>query len=357
MASDTLPENRVSQIQAACITFFVLTPVFVGLRVWSRVKLRSWSSLDWDDFTIFASWVSAVILSALVMVACTYGFGQHIINLSLGNLTMTLKIAYVADIFYKLTINLTKASILLLYLRTFDKKWFKKACYVSLGVVLTFMVATTATSIGQCSPVSRIWDPSSSGSCINLTAYWYANSGITIVTDVLLLVLPFQPIHASHMPSGQKVALMVVFAFGMFTTVTTILRMQALDTSFDITYNIDAFIWTIIEANLAIICACLPVCKLPLGLVFPAQFPAKTTIELEAEYRESPAPRSQSGALNRLSRFIGKKPAETAHDKETGVWDEEKGDLDLPLPPSINPGNPRRVSTIREAYVWLSTVI
>ncbi|KAK0702370.1 hypothetical protein B0H67DRAFT_500441 [Lasiosphaeris hirsuta] len=356
MASNTLPENRASQIQAACITFFVLTPIFVGLRVWSRVKLRTWSSLGWDDYTIFLSWIFATILSALVMVASSYGLGQHIISLSLDDLTMTLKIAYAADIFYKLTINLTKASIVLLYLRTFDKKWFKTACYISLGVVFTFMVATTATSIGQCAPVSRIWGPSSSGSCINLTAYWYANSGITIVTDVLLLALPFQPIHSSHMPSGQKVALVVVFAFGMFTTVASILRMQALDTTFD-EDNIDASIWTIIEANLAVICACLPVCKLPLGLVFPAQFPAKTAIELEAEYLESPPPRSQPGALNRLSRFIGKKPAETANDKETGGWDEEKGDLDLPLPPSINPNNPRRVSTIREAYVWLSTVI
>jgi len=121
---------------------------------------------------------------------------------------------FVADIFYKLSINTTKASILLFYLRRFVSHWFKIACYVMLGVVVSFMVATTVTSIAQCAPVESAFDLTVSGTCINYKAFWYANSAISIITNIVMLGLPFQPIHASSLPSGQKIALTVVFAIG-----------------------------------------------------------------------------------------------------------------------------------------------
>lgn len=51
-------ESRASQLQTACILFFVLSPLFVSVRLVSRVKLRSWSGLGWDDATLLFSWVS-----------------------------------------------------------------------------------------------------------------------------------------------------------------------------------------------------------------------------------------------------------------------------------------------------------
>jgi len=79
MASENLPgESRASQVQAACIAFFVLSPLFVGARVFARVKVRSWSGLSWDDGTLFVSWIFSLILSAIVMSACASGYGKHL---------------------------------------------------------------------------------------------------------------------------------------------------------------------------------------------------------------------------------------------------------------------------------------
>ena len=122
---------------------------------------------------------------------------------------------YIAQAFYKLTINLTKASILLLYLRIFVKRWFRVTCYTLLVIVLTYMVATTASSIWQCTPVVRAWDKSIPGTCISLTTNWYANAGFSIATDFIILGLPMYPIYESHLPVGQKIAVMVVFALGL----------------------------------------------------------------------------------------------------------------------------------------------
>ncbi|KAI0007119.1 hypothetical protein F4779DRAFT_593425 [Xylariaceae sp. FL0662B] len=214
------------------------------------------------------------------MAACTYGFGQHIYNLSRDNRLLTLKLYYVAQAFYKVTLNLTKASILLLYLRIFVQRWFKITCYVMLSIIVSYMLATTASSIWQCTPIPRAWDKSIPGTCISITKNWYANAGFSIATDLIILGLPMQPIYHSKLPSRQKWALMIVFALGLFVTVTSILRMQTLDfssTSPDTTYDITSSIWTVIEENLATICACLPMCKSPLEWLFPSIFRSGST--------------------------------------------------------------------------------
>ncbi|RBQ93919.1 hypothetical protein VDGD_03083 [Verticillium dahliae] len=182
---------------------------------------------------------------------------------------------YVAQIFYKLTINLTKASILALYLRIFVQRWFRICCYVLVSIILAYMVATTASSIFQCSPISGAWDKSSKPTCIDLTKNWYANAGFSIATDILILLLPMQPIWASKLPVNQKRALMLVFALGGFVTVTSIMRSTTLKFSTktpDMTYDIASTLWTMIEQNVAIICACLPMCRLPLAFLFPSTF-------------------------------------------------------------------------------------
>lgn len=78
------------------------------------------------------------------------------------------------------------------------------------------MVATVCASIWQCSPIAGAWDksikPMHCG--VNLTVNWYANAGFAIATDLMILILPMQPIWTSKLPVNQKRALMLVFALG-----------------------------------------------------------------------------------------------------------------------------------------------
>ncbi|RYP40123.1 hypothetical protein DL768_010666 [Monosporascus sp. mg162] len=292
LAEGNLPgDNNGPQIQIPAIVFFAVTPLFLTIRIWSRKQSRS--GIGWDDWMIVISWVFAQIVSGLMLASCAYGFGQHIYNISTENKLMALKLFYTAQTFYKFTTNLTKSSILLLYLRIFVQSWFRITCYVLLGTILTYMVAATASSIWQCSPVARAWDKSLPGTCIDITANWYANAGFSIATDVVILTLPMFPIYQSQLPSPQRLALMVVFALGIFVTITSILRMQTLgfsSTSPDTTYDVASSVWTVIEQNVAVICACLPMCKCLLGRLFPSVFDraASTSASSSSSW---PAPR------------------------------------------------------------------
>lgn len=110
--------------------------------------------------------------------------------------------------------NMTKISILMLYLRIFIQRWFRITCYMLLVIITSYMVAAFFASVFQCTPVARAWDKMIPGSCINITTNWYANAGFSIATDIIILALPMYPIYKSKTPLKRKIALMVVFAFG-----------------------------------------------------------------------------------------------------------------------------------------------
>ena len=48
--------SNAAQVEVPCIVFFALTPIFIGLRIWSR--LSKGSKLGADDWTILVSFVS-----------------------------------------------------------------------------------------------------------------------------------------------------------------------------------------------------------------------------------------------------------------------------------------------------------
>ncbi|KAI1463392.1 uncharacterized protein F4812DRAFT_453552 [Daldinia caldariorum] len=333
-----LSESNVVDIEIPCIVFFALTPVFLAIRMISRLKTGS--GIGWDDGTIMVSWTFAQTVSGLLIAACEHGFGQHIYNLSAQDQIFALKLYYIAQAFYKLTLNLTKASILLLYLRIFLQRWFRISCYILLGIILCYMLATTAASIWQCTPISRAWDKSVPGTCISITSNWYSNAGFSIATDIAILVLPMQPIFRSNLPTKQKWALVIVFTLGIFVTITSIQRMQTIDfssTSTDPTYDIASSTWTVIEENLAIICACLPMCKGPLNWLFPSVFMGSSR-RTSTSYKPSHptnnssrnywAPiRGDSEMLStRVTSVQGRKPTEGSNSREYML--EETGSLD-----------------------------
>lgn len=83
-------ESNSLQVEIPCAIFFILTPAFVIIRLWARVKLRT--GLGVDDWTLLASFACCVAVGVLMMVSVYFGFGQHIYNLSPANRQSTLKV-------------------------------------------------------------------------------------------------------------------------------------------------------------------------------------------------------------------------------------------------------------------------
>lgn len=179
-----------------------------------------------------------------------------------------------SQVTYKAAINLSKCSILLLYLRLFKiVGWFRWACWGILICVVIYCVSSMIATIFQCSPVVKAFNKALPGTCIDLAKFWFANAGFSIATDIIILLLPMPLVYQLEVPRAQKIALMAVFAVGIFVVVTSCLRVATLDvfaTSPDNTYDIANVMWTIIEPNVAVICASLPILRPLVVKLFPA---------------------------------------------------------------------------------------
>ncbi|KAK6717988.1 hypothetical protein SNK05_001161 [Fusarium graminearum] len=220
MASEfTSTESNAMQVYAPSIVFFLVTPLFIAFRFWSRITRRT--GLGWDDMTIIISFSCAVAVQTIMMVACNYGFGQHIKTLTPSDKIISLKLYYIAQIFYKLTMNLAKISMLLLYLRIFVHRWFRRCCFTLMGLVTCYMIASVTLSILQCYPISGAWDKSMPPTCIDLEKFWLANAGFSIATDSLILMLPMHPICTSKLSVTQKRGLIMLLATGGGLVITT----------------------------------------------------------------------------------------------------------------------------------------
>lgn len=121
---------------------------------------------------------------------------------------------WVNQIVYKFSINLTKMSIVLLYLRIFVTERFRKFCIYVFLYVTCYGIGSIVATILECQPIARVYDRSIEGTCINLTAFWYANAISNILTDIVILTMPMRVIRTLRLPPRPKYGLMGVFALG-----------------------------------------------------------------------------------------------------------------------------------------------
>ncbi|KAM5458012.1 hypothetical protein McanCB49686_002439 [Microsporum canis] len=271
----------------------VMTSVAIAL-VLNRVVVRLITSkkLASDDYVIIGSLVICVAMNTVNIVGMLYvftnilrfpvnhGYGRPSSEVSKSDLQTALELYFALQMLYRVTINMTKLSILLLYRKIFDTERFrfKLICDILFIYIILYTIATFLVTIFQCDPIPKAWSRAIPGSCINLTAFWYANAALHTLTDVMILILPMPVIKGLKLPQRQKLALIVVFALGVFVCGTSITRMLTLNTSSkasDVNEETAlSTLWTTIEANTAIICACLPMIRIPLSKLIPSLFPA-----------------------------------------------------------------------------------
>ncbi|KAL7627222.1 hypothetical protein AAE478_003998 [Parahypoxylon ruwenzoriense] len=312
-----LSETNAKLIYIPVGVFLAICPLVVGIRIWSR--LGNGTKLGADDYTILVSLGFALASDGIMLAACHYGYGRHAVALSASNKFKAFKYFYLCQVTYKACINLTKASILLLYLRIFSGvKWFRWMCCFMLTCIVMYCIASVTATILQCTPVTRAFDKSINGTCIDNGQFWYANAGFSIATDVIILILPMPLVYMLQISRIQKAALIIVFALGVLygpssqlffalcVVITSCLRVTTIDiqaTTPDQTYDIASTMWTVIEMNVAIVCACLPQIRPLIVKLFPKLMPAyryssRERSDKQTSYATSTSPKSYLGNNN-----------------------------------------------------------
>lgn len=181
-----------------------------------------------------------------------------------------------------------KTSILVFYL-TLSKTnmTFRWATIATLFVVNAAGLALTLVTLFQCNPVGAAfrYPVPATHHCTDIITIYLSSAPVNIITDLAILFLPMPILTSMRLPRKQKTILVITFGFGLFVAVVDIVRIAYLQSAstyrlnqilnfqqdnssgrdVDVTdfswYASYSFMWSAIEVNVGIMCACVPALK------------------------------------------------------------------------------------------------
>ncbi|XHG09582.1 hypothetical protein AWENTII_012630 [Aspergillus wentii] len=213
------------------------------------------------------------VLYAFIVVQVNTGLGEPENTLSPSELRTQLKALWLTIPFYNLTLTLTKISMALLYRRLFPTTRYR---IVTLAIIILITITglwMTISAFVFCIPIAAFWDPNLGDNCLSERVVWCLNASIQITTDLVIVVLPMPVITRLRLPKRQKWALVFVFGLGFFVCAMSIVRLVTLvrlvNSTDETRSNALTALWSSIEADVAIICACLPQLRPLVTRVFP----------------------------------------------------------------------------------------
>ncbi|KAI1806828.1 MFS general substrate transporter [Daldinia bambusicola] len=290
MPSGSFP-NRGPAVFAVTIATLVLTSCIVAARLFCRIRIVR--SVTWDDYFIVIAWVIAVALSFAIDLGASKGLGRHDQDIPDENWNTLRRSEYAFSVLYNPALMATKTSVLIFYLRLSKntQKVLRLASWAVLVIVNLAGAVLTLINIFQCRPVQAAFDPYPDTSyCIPLLTEFICSAPVNVVTDLAILALPLPVLTSMRLPRRQKVILIFTFALGIFVTIVDVVRIYYLEQAINqvsatISSNPEAtfgdssqfawnasfsLMWSAVEVNVGIICACIPTLKPLVRRILPA---------------------------------------------------------------------------------------
>jgi hypothetical protein len=168
----------------------------------------------------------------------------------------------------------------MLYYRMSQARPFFRCATLVVGLVVIINgIVVTFLSIFRCNPIAGAFNDEVAATCIDIVKLYLCAAPINVLTDIAILVLPLPMVTAMRLDVHQKIGLLATFLTGVFVTVVDVVRIAYLQEAFIIQINADisgsldivqtdgniadfwwhasySFMWSAIEVNVGLICAC-----------------------------------------------------------------------------------------------------
>ncbi len=205
-------------------------------------------------------------------------------------MTTLLRQLWASNFTYDFAVLLLKDSLLLQYLRFSIDTGYRRACWALGAIVTAYGITALFVGIFSCRPIAFSWDDHiSSGRCINFLAFWLFNASFNSATDIIVFCLPVPVLRALQLPKHQMGLLSSIFVLGalyvpslspstqvhmlsiLFSVcIASVVRLTAVySATFHHQNDPSIAIWSTVEVNIGIICACLPSFRHPLAQLWP----------------------------------------------------------------------------------------
>jgi hypothetical protein len=152
--------------------------------------------------------------------------GQNIWEVHKDQIEPFMKVSYAATIHYAPMALACKLSLLLLIARVFGSVHKKTilGIRVFMGLLVAYYVTAFIIKIRPCYPISAYWKGDMS-KCMDQSAVITADSIISVISDLAILLLPTPLTWSLNMPTRKKLRVLGVLCAGGLATAFSILRL------------------------------------------------------------------------------------------------------------------------------------
>ncbi|CAK7197404.1 hypothetical protein SEUCBS139899_000050 [Sporothrix eucalyptigena] len=185
----------------AILVFFsalpCLTTLLVGVRIYTRCRITHGFGSD-DILILMAHTIATAFTAAGIAGELTLQWGRHVWDVLPSSVVPGLKLTLAMQVLFDGATNLTKLSMLALFVRITLASGQHTARRMALclsGIVLASAIVFLLVDVFQCRPVSAFWTLSATAQrqCIDQTKHLLAAGTINTAADlVIAVVFPFQ---------------------------------------------------------------------------------------------------------------------------------------------------------------------
>ncbi|UZP38767.1 hypothetical protein NXS19_006583 [Fusarium pseudograminearum] len=328
-------------ILGACL--FTLATVVYGLRILTRVRLQK-NALRLDDLLTGASLVACWAFYACTMgMVAQGGCATNFWQVKQSQYETLLKWTIPVNIFYMLSSDLAKISLLFFYLRLSPERNFRMILYALISLFGLYALIYAMISLFGCQPIKASWDlaAQATGKCVDKFGFFLAASVANVVMDLIILLLPLRIVIPLQIPRRQKMSLLFLFTTGgfviivaIYNCVLTVKLFSSLNYTWGLAYEL---CWMYAELTGCVICASASSLKPFFKRILPALFSSHG-----ASYGPSGATggshaivnsrrqlsRKQADAIELQSGDDSESGRKVVDDDETKLWPKPKESFD-----------------------------
>ncbi|KAK6544678.1 hypothetical protein TWF694_001364 [Orbilia ellipsospora] len=262
-----IPPRNTFYCIVTAVVLCSITTIIVVMRLWVRTR-RGFGTDDWLMLASFFFYCCFNVVNTYSLFGT--GLGFHLTDNSIQDVHNYLVILYLYILFLWFTINLTRCSILHLFLRLSHLQSPGQVKYIRIVLAISYMFApiTVIACLLECGlPITNLFELRAylDGTCVGprTMGFYGPFIAVNVTLDALTFFPPILILFKIPLAPRKKFNLIFLLFLGVLTMVIGAVRLfvfyQWMLDSYDITWNATALaLGGIIECSVANIIASLP---------------------------------------------------------------------------------------------------
>ncbi|KAH7317034.1 hypothetical protein B0I35DRAFT_512840 [Stachybotrys elegans] len=244
----------------------VVSHAFLGQYLYVKLWLRH--KLDLEIVMVILAYLTSLVTQGLLI----YGFandliGVHAWEMPITNFMEFMRIFFITPLLFCPLVAFAKLALALFYRGLSPQTWWRWSIDSVIAFIILYNIAIFFALLFACDPIQMSWDLTiADGTCLDRPSIYVSQVSFGTASDVMLFLVPVPLVLQLRIPRAQKVGLIAIFAIGLVTLITGVVRIAMLVlpdfTSLDQTWVVPPpIIVSIAEINLLFVCATIPTLK------------------------------------------------------------------------------------------------